>query len=87
MLTALKQNNPDFTVYAVDSEEFRPFGRIISDMDPTAIIEAAEKIEFPESGASYRPSVEAFEALPIAEQIRDAGFGTLPTQVGYCWGY
>ncbi len=87
MLTVLNQKNTDFKVYAVNSEEFRSFGRLITDLDTTEIMAVAEKIAMPQSGSAYRASVEAFEELAIADQIRNAYFGTLPTQIGYCWGY
>ncbi len=87
MLPVLNEKNKDFTVLSVNSEEFNSFGRVLTGIDPTAIIEAAQNIQMPEMGASYSASVEAFENLEIAKQIQDECFGTLPTQVGYCWGH
>lgn len=66
---------------------FASFGRIIKSLDATEIIEAAKKIPNPESGSSYLPSVESFEFLKIASEIENEFFGSLATQIGYCWGH
>ena len=87
MLDLLKQKNPQLPFYAVDSEAFLPFGRVLTHLDTTEICAAAKEFTIPDSGSLYRPSVEAFESLPIAAQIENTCFGTLPTQLGYCWGH
>ena len=33
------------------------------------------------------PSVEDFEKLDIAEAVKNNYYGSLPTQIGYCWGH
>ncbi len=38
-------------------------------------------------GVCYTPSEEKFEKLAIAEEITNEIFGTLPTQIGYCYGH
>ncbi len=87
MLENLKKLNPEVALYDVSDKEFAPFGRIIKSLDTTEIIEAAKKIPNPESGSSYLPSVEDFEFLKIASEIENEFFGSLPTQIGYCWGH
>ncbi len=87
MLEKLKKLNPNIAFFDVADKEFIPFGRIIKNLDAKEIIEVAKKIENPESGSSYVPSCEAFESLKIATEIQNECFGTLPTQVGYCWGH
>ena len=47
----------------------------------------AEKIENPAEGSSYVPLEESFKALKISEEIEKEYFGTLPSQMGYCWGH
>lgn len=86
MLEKLKKLNPEIELYDVSNKEFAPFGRIIKSLDATEIIETAKKIPNPESGSSYLPSVEDFEVLKIASEIENELFGSLPTQIGYCWG-
>lgn len=87
MLEKLKKLNPEIPFYDVGDDEFASFGKVINGLDSKEIIAAAKKIENPENGSSYLPSVEAFEELEIADTIRDDYFGTLPTQIGYCWGH
>ena len=87
MLELLKEKNPHLPIYAVDSEEFLPFGRVLTHLDTTEICAAAKTFETPANGSLYRPSVEEFEFLPIASVIENTCFGTLPTQFGYCWGH
>ena len=87
MLENLKKLNPDVDFYDVSDKEFASFGRIVKNLDATEIIETAKKIPNPESGSSYQPSVEDFEKLNIAETIKNEYYGSLPTQIGYCWGH
>ena len=86
MLEMLKEKNKDIEILSVNSEEFKSFGKIIN-IDAEEIIKVAEKIENPAEGSSYVPSEESFEALKISEEIKKEYFGTLPSQMGYCWGH
>lgn len=74
-------------IYSVEDAEFRSFGRVIHDLDITEIVEAAKQIKHPEEGSSYLPSIKEFEKLDIFREIQEACYGTLPTQLGYCWGH
>lgn len=87
MLQLLKEKNPDIAFFSVESEAFAPYGRVIRDLDTADIIREAKKIENPAIGSAYLPTVEAFEQLPVAKSIQNRFFGTLPAQVGYCWGH
>lgn len=86
MLETLKKLNPEIELFEVTDPEFKPFGRVIEGLDTTEIIEAAKDIKNPESGAAYLPACENFKGIAISKQIENELFGTLPTQVGYCWG-
>ena len=87
MLERLKKLNKTIEFFSVFDDDFSSFGRIIKDLDVSKIIEAAKKIKNPESGSKYLASVESFENLEIASIIKSEFFGTLPTQVGYCYGH
>lgn len=87
MLDNLKLKNPDIKLYSVNSEEFKTFGRVITGLDNSEIIKAAEKIIRPADGSAYTPSEESFEKLSIAKEIENKFFGTLPAQIGYCHGH
>jgi hypothetical protein len=60
---------------------------VLSGFDATAFVKAAEAIPMPEAGSAYQASVKEFEALPAAREICDGCFGTLDTQIGYCYGH
>lgn len=87
MINTLKQKNPNISLYSVDSDEFKTFGKVITGLDTAEIIKAAEKISRPADGSAYTPSEESFEKLSVAEEIKNKFFGTLPTQIGYCQGH
>ncbi len=84
MLENLKKLN-DIEVFSVFDGEFNPYGRIV-DLDTNEIIKAAEQFDMP-GNVVYMPSTPEFEALPIAKTIETELFGTLPAQIGYCYGH
>ncbi len=86
MINEIRKLNPNLKIYEVSDKEFNEYGRVVC-MDTAQIIKEAEKIEYPDEGSLYLPSVREFEDLAIAEEITDKIFGTLDTQVGYCFGY
>lgn len=83
----LQNKNPNFTIFTINDAQFAPYGRIRTDVDVAELIAEAKKIPMPKEGSAYVPSVEAFEALPVAQQIKDGLFAGLATQVGYCYGH
>ena len=87
MLDLLKQKNPELTLYSVQSVAFETYGRVIESLGTNQIIETAKKIENPPSGSAYAASLPELEALAIKEEIQNGFFGTLPIQIGYCWGH
>ena len=87
MLELLKQKNPQLALYHVESAAFETYGRVIKSLDTDAILTAAGKIENPPSGSAYVASQPEFETLAIKEDIQKDFFGTLPAQIGYCWGH
>lgn len=87
MFDKLKKLNPEIEFFDVTDREFKSFGRIINNLDVREIVETAKNIANPKDGSSYLASVEDFESLKIANDIEMQCFGSLPTQVGYCWGH
>ena len=73
-------------IHTLEDEIFRTYGQVLTGFDTAGLLREAAKIPLPEEGSAYQTSTPAFEALPIAREIRDRCFGALPTQVGYCWG-
>ena len=86
MIEVLRKKNPTLPLYEVTDEAFSAYGRVLSGYDLAPALAAAEALPYPEEGSAYLPSVPAFEALAITSRIRDEVFGTLPTQMGYCYG-
>ena len=84
MLDKLKKIN-DIEIISVFDSDFNSYGRVL-DLDTQEIIEVAEKFDMPQD-VIYMPTTPEFEALPIAETIKNELFGTLPTQIGYCYGH
>lgn len=87
MLEHLKKVNPRIPMYSVEDAAFASYGRIVPDVDAAELLRAASQIENPESGAAYQPHVDALGQLPLAADLQNRCFGTLPAQVGYCWGH
>ena len=86
MLKHLNEVN-DVTVYSVEDEAFRPYGKIVKGYDFTSLISYMEnETPIPENGNVYVPSVEAMESLPIAQEIAATVYGGMPIQIGYCNG-
>ncbi len=86
-INTLRKLNSDIKIYSVEDTEFESFGRILEKIDTKEIIETAKKMELPESGSKYLPTVEDFELLDIASVLENECFGSLPMQIGYCWGH
>ena len=84
---ALKEKNPAVAFYTVADPEFAEYGRVIDGVDAGALCSVARGMEFPQNGSRYLPSVAALERLPAAAHIQTHLFGTLPIEVGYCFGY
>lgn len=87
MLHLLKEKNSDIQIYSVEENEFHSFGRVIKNADTKEIIAAARQIENPPEGSRYVPDVEYWRHFSLASEIKNECFGTLPVQIGYCWGY
>ena len=85
-LEELRAKNPGLPFYSVNDKEFARYGCVLK-QDYSSLVDAAEKLPYPESGSRYMPSVDSFEALPIREMIKEELFGELEVQLGNCWGY
>lgn len=88
MFENLKKQNTDFEVLSVLSDEFEHFGRVINNINEdelNTIIKTTEKFTT-SNGISYIPSDDELENCSVSKYIENELFGTLPTQIGYCWG-
>ena len=73
-------------VLSVNDAAFRKYGRVVTNVDFTELIQEMKKTPVPE-GVVYEPSVEALEALPVMHALSDTVYGEMPVQIGYCNGH
>lgn len=73
-------------IKSVEDSAFRSYGRVITGIDISELLEEMKKTPVPED-VIYVPSVSELEALPAAALIQNNGFGQLPIQIGYCNGH
>ncbi len=70
----------------VTDAAFRKYGRVISEIDFTELIEAMEKSPLPDD-VVYEPSVDYLEATSLMDKMQTVYYGELPIQIGYCNGH
>ncbi len=70
----------------VTDAAFKKYGRIVDNVDFSALVEKMAETPLPE-GVAYEPSVELLEALPVKEDISVTAYGEMPIQIGYCNGH
>ena len=70
----------------VTDAAFRKYGRIVDNVDFSALVAKMADTPLPE-GVAYEPSVSMLEALPVAEDISVKVYGEMPVQIGYCNGH
>ncbi len=77
----------DVPVLSCHSEEFKSYGRILTDLDTEEISAyMREHTSIPENGNIYFASVEEMEKLPVYEQLKTKVYGGMPIEIGYCNG-
>lgn len=72
-------------IQKVTDNSFKKYGKVISDIDCSDIIEAMGPTPCPEN-VVYVPSVDTLEACKSAEDIFYSMYGGMPYQIGYCNG-
>ena len=71
----------------VTDPSFRKYGRVITDIDFTELLEELkEKTPCP-SSCVYEPSITNFEKLPVKKTLENTFYGELPIEIGYCNGH
>ena len=85
-LEELNKKN-DVTIYSIEDEEFRSFGRVLKGYDfKEAISYMENNTDIPEEGNVYVASVPEMESLKIADTIMSTVYGGMPIEIGYCNG-
>ena len=73
-------------IHSVSDPEFRRYGRTVKGFDLTELLKALRETPLPEDGTVYVPSDAKLEKTYAFPALRDAEFGGLPIQIGYCNG-
>ena len=73
-------------IYSVYDPEFKPYGKILTGYDTSALIAAMNAIPLPEGGTAYEPSIPALEATAVYGVFQNNAYGGMPIQLGMCWG-
>lgn len=73
-------------ILPVTDAAFRKYGRVIKNVDLTALVEAMKNTPIPE-GVVYEPGVPELESLPVYEKLSAVTYGEMPIQIGYCNGH
>lgn len=74
------------TIKPITDPSFTMYGRIVNDLDTTAIQAAMANTPMPDAGVIYEPSVPELEAIPEFDMVSKALYGGMPIQFGYCNG-
>ena len=61
-------------IYEVTDARFRKYGKVIRNIDFSALTEAMKKTPVP-SDVVYEPSIAELEALPVAKEIEKVFYG------------
>lgn len=73
-------------ILSVKDPAFRKYGRVITNVDFTGLVDALKKTAIPE-GVVYEPSVAELEATSAMKAISETTYGEMPIQIGYCNGH
>ncbi len=73
-------------ILSVKDPAFRKYGRVITNVNFTELVEEMKKTPIPE-GVVYEPGINALEALPVKRELETITYGEMPVQIGYCNGH
>lgn len=70
----------------VTDAAFKKYGRIVDNVDFSALTEEMAKTPLPD-GVAYEPAVAELESLSVKKKIEAVVYGEMPVQIGYCNGH
>lgn len=70
----------------VADASFRKYGKVLEGYDFSALFKEMKHTPVPDD-VVYVPSVEELEALDVAKELQNKGFGGIPIEIGYCNGH
>ncbi len=74
-------------VYPVADPRFARYGRVLEGYDLTELLAALARVECPQEGIRYLPSVEGLESCAVFGEMQQRGFGGMPIQIGFVSGH
>ncbi|MDF2484226.1 MAG: hypothetical protein K0R46_394 [Herbinix sp.] len=84
----LRKANSQINIQEVNSEAFRPYGKVINSFEPEALIQLSERVvPIPEEGIRYFPAIPELDTHPDADILRNQYLGQLDAQIGICHGH
>jgi len=72
-------------IQKITAPSFGKYGKVVEDYCFCELLKEMEKTPLPKD-VIYVASDEKLEALPVAKELQERGFGGIPIQVGYCNG-
>lgn len=72
-------------ILQVTDDAFRKYGKVITGIDFSDILEAMKQTPLPQDVA-YVPGLEVLEACESAKALSESVYGGMPIQIGYCNG-
>ncbi len=74
-------------IYSVTDAEFKPYGKVLTGYDTTALCKALDdKTPLPD-GVEYVMSEASLEYTDLFGALQNNAYGGMPIQVGYCNGH
>lgn len=73
-------------IYNVTDSEFAEYGRVVTGVDFSSLVERMKDTPLPD-GVAYEPSVDILEELPVMADVSSVVYGEMPIQIGYCNGH
>ena len=55
-------------IYSVSDPEFRPYGKVLTGYDTSALVAAMQTVPMPERGTVYEPAIEALETADRSDR-------------------
>ena len=86
MIDTIKIKNPHLSWLDLSADEFREYGKVLTDINVQPLIEWASKHIPITPDVVYEPSVAAMERLPVRKELDAYCYAEMPCEIGYCAG-
>lgn len=86
MIKEIQLKNPTKIIETPHHPSFISYGRLLTGLDPSSLIETSLSLFSEGDGTTYVASSEKLESFPEAKRIQREYFGEMEIQVGCCYG-